>query len=107
MRNVEHFRALRESEGIDTIHTPDGDEVSLWDLESLIDDGLPLLPPRQRQSIELVLIQNCLEREAAVMMGVSVTNPVAMYATKGLEKIIQMIEAGELRSPLSVEIEAA
>lgn len=101
LRNLESFRALREMEGIDTISTPDGNEVNLWDLEALLDYSLPLLPSRQRQAIELVLIENCLEKQAAIQMGVSPTNPVAMYASEGLKKMIVFIEEGQVCSPLS------
>lgn len=101
LRNLESFRALRESEGIDTIPTPDGDEVNLWDLEAMLEFTLPRLPDRQRQAIELVLIQNCLEKQAAIVMGVSETNPVAMYASEGLKKIIVFVEEGQVCSPLS------
>lgn len=92
-RNLQAFHAVFESDGIDTIIGPDGTEWCLWDLEYL-HKQLPVLPPRQRQAIELCLVQNIKESEAAVMMGVSPTNPVAMYATSGLTKLIAMIEAG-------------
>lgn len=87
LRNLQAFRALYESEGVDTLTGPDGDSYSLWDLEALyrkVDD----LPPRQKEAIDLFLIQNIKEKEAAVMMGVSHTNPIAAYATSGLEKLV-------------------
>lgn len=92
-RNLQAFHAVFETEGIDTIIGPDGTEWCLHDLEYL-HQQLPLLPPRQRQAIELCLVQNIKEAEVAVMMGVSPTNPVAKYATTGLAKLIGMIEAG-------------
>lgn len=52
----------------------------------------PCLPRRQQQAIELFLIQNVLEEEAAVMMGVSPTNPVGMYATAGLERLLKLLD---------------
>ena len=93
-RNLQAFHAVFETDGIDTIIGPDGIEWCLWDLEYLYQEGLPVLPPRQRQAIELCLIRNIKESDAAVMMGVSPTNPVAMYASSGLAKLIGMIEAG-------------
>lgn len=96
LRNMQGFRALREDHGIDTIPCPDGEPVSIWDLEYLLDEGLPLLPTRQREAILLCLVQNYRERDAAVLMGVSVTNPVAMYASEGLKKLLAMIEDGRL-----------
>lgn len=93
-RNLQAFHAVFETDGIDTIIGPDGTEWCLWDLEYLYREGLPMLPPRQRQAIELCLIHNVKESDAAVRMGVSPTNPVAMYATSGLQKLIGLIESG-------------
>lgn len=93
-RNLQAFHAVFETDGIDIIIGPDGTEWCLWDLEYLYREGLPMLPPRQRQAIELCLIHNVKESDAAVRMGVSPTNPVAMYATSGLQKLIGLIESG-------------
>jgi hypothetical protein len=93
-RNLQAFHAVYENDGIDTLIGPDGTEWNLWDLEYLYRHGLRELPLRQRQAIELCLIRNVKESEAAVMMGVSPTNPVAMYATSGLTKLIGLIESG-------------
>lgn len=92
-RNLQGFRVLYESEGIDTIQAPDGTEWNLWDLEYLYRQT-DRLPPRQRQAIHLCLIENRLEEDVARIMGVSPTNPVAKYATSGLEKLIAMIHQG-------------
>jgi hypothetical protein len=96
MRNVQMFRSLRESDGIDIIRDDEGVEWCLDDIEYLIDVALPQLPHQQRRAIELCLIENVKEKEAAVMMGVSPTNPVAMYATLGLRKIVDWIDDGWL-----------
>lgn len=93
-RNLQAFRVVYESDGVDTLIGPDGMEWCLWDLEYLYEQ-LPVLPPRQHQAIELCLIWNVKESEAAVRMGVSPTNPVAMYATAGLTKLVGLIYAGE------------
>lgn len=94
-RNLQAFRAVFESDGVDTIIGPDGVAWCLHDIEYL-HRQLPLLPPRQRQAIELFLIQNVRESDAAVMMGVSRTNPIGTYATAGLTKLVAMIEDGSL-----------
>jgi DNA-directed RNA polymerase specialized sigma24 family protein len=96
-RNLVAFRSLYESEGLEVITAPDGTEWSLWDLEYLYEESQLRLPPQQRKAIELCLVRNVKESEAAVMMGVSATNPVAKYATEGLRKMIQFIESGQLR----------
>lgn len=95
-RNIQQFRALYETEGIDEVTGPNGDVFSYFDLEYLYQQ-LYRLPVRQRQAIELCLVQNKRESEAAVMMGVSPTNPVSMYAASGLEKLVAMVQTGGLR----------
>ena len=95
-RNLQQFRALYESEGIDEVVSPiDGQVYSLFDLEHLYEQ-LHRLPPRQREAIELCLVQNMKETDAALAMGVSKTNPVAMYATSGLEKLVEFVQSGVL-----------
>lgn len=95
-RHLKSFRALYESEGIEEITGADGTVWCLWDVEYLYEQSqVPgLLPPRQRQAIRLCLVENMLEKEAATAMGVSQTNPVAMYATDGLRKLITFAESG-------------
>lgn len=95
-RNFQQFWALYETEGIDEITSPiDGEVYCLFDVAYLYRETRRL-PPRQRQAIELCLIQNMKESDAAVAMGVSETNPVSMYATSGMEKLIQMVQSGAL-----------
>lgn len=94
-RNLQAFRAFYEAEGQDTITGPDGRQYCLFDVEHLYDQ-VRVLSPRQRQAIELCLVSNVKEKEASRIMGVSETNPVMMYATNGLKRICQMIDAGEI-----------
>ncbi len=95
-RNLQAFSALFEAEGIDEVKSPlDGEVYCLFDLLYLYKE-IRRLPPRQRQAIELCLVQNMKESDAALVMGVSETNPVAMYATSGLEKLIAMVKDGSL-----------
>jgi hypothetical protein len=51
---------------------------------------------RQRQIITLCLVHNMREREAAQAIGVSETNPVMMYASLGLCRLLDLIKAGAL-----------
>jgi DNA-directed RNA polymerase specialized sigma24 family protein len=95
LRNYRAFRAAYEADGLDTITGPDGTPYCLHDLTYLISQ-LDRLSPRQRQAIHLCLLDNVKEVDAARIMGVSETNPVAMYATLGLKKLIEMIRMGEL-----------
>lgn len=95
LRNYQSWRSLYEAREVgDTIHDDDY-SLTLWDVEYLI-SNLRLLPPRQRQAIQFCLIENMLEKHAAVRMGVSATNPVSMYATSGLTKLVALIQAGAL-----------
>lgn len=85
-----------ESREVDeTLMGADGRDYNVHDIEYLYSCRITL-SPRQRQAIELCLYQNYKEKEAARIMGVSETNPVAMYATDGLRKLCDLIEAGEL-----------
>lgn len=95
LRNLQAFRAFYESEGIDTITGPDGIDYCLWDIEHIYGQ-VKCLSQRQRQAIELCLVGNVKEKQAALIMGVSITNPVMMYATNGLKKLVEMVEAGEV-----------
>lgn len=97
-RNLLWWRSLYESDGVDVLPGPDGESYSLWDIDFLYSQTSSL-PPRQRQAIQLCLIENVRERDAAIRMGVSPTNPVAMYATSGLEKLVARWNSGELGSP--------
>lgn len=90
LRNLLAWRSLYTSDGVDTITCPDGRSVSLWDLEYLYEASQVILPIRQRQAIRLCLVMNYSEQDAADVMHIDQTNPVAMYATSGLEKIIHM-----------------
>lgn len=94
-RNLQAFEALYEAEGIDLLRSGNGQDWSLWDIQYLYSCRVHL-SPRQRQAIELCLYSNVKEREAAKMMGISESNPVAVYANNGLKKLISMIESGQL-----------
>ena len=89
-RNLIAFRVLYEDHGIDEITGPEGVSYSLWDLERLYDQ-IPRLPARQAQAIEWCLVRGERERDVAVRMGLKPSNPVAMYATLGLQKLIDSL----------------
>ena len=94
-RHLQAWESLYESDHVDVITGPDGTEYHLSDIQYLF-SCRDRLSPRQREAIELCLYENVKERDAARMMAVSETNPVAMYATNGLRRICDMITAGEL-----------
>lgn len=94
-RNLTAFRSTYEAHGIDEVHGPSGLTINLHDIEYLYSQ-LHRLPFRQAQAIELFLVQGHREVEVAKHMGVSPTNPIGMYATSGLSRLLQFIAAGEL-----------
>jgi DNA-directed RNA polymerase specialized sigma24 family protein len=97
-RNLQAFRAAAQDFELHEVRSPDGETFLLSDVEYLYEcsqrDGV--LPPRQAEAIRLCLFENMLERRAAEVMGVALTNPVAMYASSGLEKLIALVESGAL-----------
>jgi DNA-directed RNA polymerase specialized sigma24 family protein len=95
MRNLQAWESLYETDNIDVITGPDGATYHLFDVQYLY-TCRDRLSPRQRQAIELCLYQNVKEKDATVIMGVSPTNPVAMYATNGLRRLCEMLADGEL-----------
>jgi DNA-directed RNA polymerase specialized sigma24 family protein len=94
-RQLQQWRSIYESDGVDVIHGPAGEEYCLWDVDYL-ESQLYRLPKRQREAIILYLINNMREADAAVAMGVSATNPIGIYATVGLQKLVDMIDRGDL-----------
>ncbi len=95
-RNLQLFRAIYETDGVDEVVSPDGSVYNLFDLEYLYSTGLMMLSVRQRQAIRLCLVANMVERDVAVAMAIKPSNPVSMYANDGLKKLVALIEAGEL-----------
>jgi DNA-directed RNA polymerase specialized sigma24 family protein len=101
-RHLQAWNTLYETEGKDTITGPDGTEYCIHDIVRLYENavngrganGKHLLSPRQREAIQLFLIENRPEREVARLMGVSEDNPVASYATQGLVRLNDLISAG-------------
>lgn len=95
-RYLQEFRSLYELEGIEEVTTPQGRTWSIWDLEYLYAAAEHLLTTSQYRAIMLFLVEDHKEADAAELMGVSRTNPVGMYASLGLSKLIEFIEHGGL-----------
>jgi hypothetical protein len=95
-RNLQQLRSLYMAEGIDEISTPSGERWSLWDLEYLYSSASKVTSPRQAEAVTLCLVENRTEAEAAVQMGISETNPVAIYATQAIARLCEAIDAGVL-----------
>lgn len=96
LRNLQSWESLYEASEVPEVITgPDGTEYSIFDIQYVY-SCRNKLAPRQQEAIELFLYENIKEKEVARMMGVSETNPVAMYATDGLKRLCGMIVEGEL-----------
>lgn len=96
IRNLQHWKSLFIDHQVeDVLVAADRRSYCLWDVESFYARRI-VLPERQRQSLELCLFQNFTEAVAAEKMGVSITNPVAMYATVGLSRLLSMAMTGEI-----------
>lgn len=94
-RHIQQWRVLAQEFGVDTLLGPDGESYNLWDIEYLL-EKINDLPPQQRRAIKLCLVEGWREVDAAVEMGVSPTNPVAMYASAGLRRLVSWIDSEEL-----------
>lgn len=94
-RNFQQWRADYESSGLDVLRS-DGQEWSLWDVAYLVEHCVPQLPQRQREAIQLCLVQGLREQDVAVLMGINPNNPVASYATNGIKRLLAQIDAGDL-----------
>lgn len=96
-RNLEDFHILVQETGIYVIPGEvEGEEWSYFDLRYLFDESQIRLPVRQAQAIRFFLVGQQREEDVAVMMGLKPTNPIGMYATTGLTRIVSWIEEGEL-----------
>lgn len=96
LRNLQLWTSMRESGEIgDVINSADGRKWHLTDIQRFY-GFRTMLPPRMRQAVELFLYDNRLEKQSAKIMGVSLTNPVAMYATVGLTRLLGHAHRREL-----------
>jgi len=100
-RNLYAFRAVYETDGVSEITDPDGVTWSLWDLEELYRVAVhtDLLPKRARQAIELFLVLNMKEADVAEQMNIKASNPIGMYATSGIVKLLAEIDRGTVVNP--------
>lgn len=101
-RNLLYWRSLVENtvsgtNGLDVESiTNDGVTWVIWDIERLYEVSQKHLPKRQAQAIHMFLVMNMREREVARLMGISESNPIGMYATDGLKRLIEMVQSRTL-----------
>lgn len=93
-QNMEHWQALREDRGMDSVITDEftGEDIYLGDL--LV--GLPYLPRRQREAFKLICLQGYTETAARdeLLPNSKSSTPVQQYADSGL---ISMVAAYDLK----------
>lgn len=96
IRNLQHWRSLFEiGEVSDVLVASDSRSYSLWDVQTFYVERR-VTSPRQQQSIQFCLYENMKEKDAALRMGISKSNPVSEYATIGLTAMLGMATRGEL-----------
>lgn len=96
LRNLQAWTSGYESQLIpEVLIAGDGNSYCLWDLKEFY-AARKRLPHRMSQAIEMCLYENMLEREVAVQMGLSPSNPVSIYANVGLARLLSWAYLGEL-----------
>jgi hypothetical protein len=109
IRGLQEWRSGYEAGELPEVITdPAGRQWSIWDVErfyALRDQQLYdeahrewryRIPRQMARALELFLYDNMLERDAAVAMGVSPSNPIGTYATVGLAKMLHAAREQEL-----------
>lgn len=94
-RHLQAWESAFEQFGIDTVTDEHNNSYHISDIQYLY-GCRTRLTRRQRQAIEMCLYLDMREVDVSIAMGVSPTNPVAMYATNGLKRILGMVRDGEL-----------
>lgn len=96
LRNLQECRSALEA-GVEEFTGPDGVTWSIRDLERLFEASQRLLSPRQAQAIRMFLVEQMYEADVAEAMGLSRTNPIGMYATTGIERLIELVDRGAIK----------
>lgn len=92
-------RTISQGRGLDpSVITCDGHSWDIQDIERLyaLSQDPRVLFPRQSQAIRFFLVENRKESDVAALMGIKPTNPIGMYATDGLSRLIEMIRTNTL-----------
>lgn len=96
IRNLQGWRSAFEAQAVeDSIVDHLGRTWVLWDIQRFYDHRAGL-PGQMARAIELFLYHNRPERVAAVMMGISPSNPIGVYATVGITRLLGLARASQL-----------
>lgn len=96
LRGLRQWRAAVEDIGLTEIVDSSGQEWVIWDVEAIFYASQNVLPVRQSQAISMFLVDGMRERDVAISMGISPTNPIGMYATDGLRTLVFGIQDGSI-----------
>lgn len=90
LKNWQSWGALVQSQGLFTI-VVEGEEYHYYDMLK----GLSALPPRQREAVWLMCVQDLSEIATAKRMGFenTVVTPVQQYKSYGLSRLVDYLEA--------------
>ncbi len=93
LKNYQLWVSMRESDGIETIRlVEDGIEYEFHYMDIM--EGLRILPPRQREAVWLMCVEDRPEAEVAKLMNFpKPVSPVQQYKNFGLARLIEYNEA--------------
>jgi hypothetical protein len=90
LKNYSHWVSLVESEGLHTIAVEGWGELHYMDILK----GFEVLPPRQKQAVWLMCIEDKSEEDVARIMGFATRpTPVQQYKNFGLALLMKYQEA--------------
>lgn len=92
LRGLQAWRDLFEIYGADlyTVKDDNGIEWNLYEVEQLYRISQEVLTLRQAQAVRYFLVGNMREEDVAVAMGIKPTNPIGLYATEGLKRLVEI-----------------
>ncbi len=90
LKQWQNWGSLVQSQNLVTI-TVEGEEYHYFDMLK----GLAALPPRQRQAVWYMCVEDKSEAEVATLMGFKNTNctPVQQYKSFGLTRFLEYLDA--------------
>lgn len=88
---------VAQERGLETFTDPEGREWAIGDIFRLFDASQKMLSPRQAQAIKWFLAEQMFEADVAERMGLSRTNPIGMYATAGIERLMELVDFGAIK----------
>jgi hypothetical protein len=93
-RGLSVWRDLFERFGVElqTVSDEHGTEWDLFEVEKLFIVSQQRLTARQAQAIRYFLVGNMREEDVAVAMGIKRSNPIGLYATEGLRRLVILVE---------------